>query len=128
MLMYRVESKMGRRGAYRTDASCLAMIDNDERHPAPWDDEGLSKAWGVLLVECGWEGRDRYLFGFEFTGDYFEWFHNQDGRQAMAAHHCLAVYEIPEEHCRTGDKQMIAHEIHMRHVEDLDTFTLEKIS
>lgn len=121
MLMYRIEDEYGN-GAYSASVDVVyGALDGENcinRHPNPYNDDGLSPYWSSLESSYEW------LFGFSSLAQYARWFYLEHGRQWMAEHGLkLKVYSVGR--CHVGHRQMVALRDEMELVEELCPTTTE---
>lgn len=115
-------------GPYHDNAALdyMAMIggtkNNNVIHPSPRQDSLLSDWW-----KANTETRRNYKFGFISTKQYLDWFFKLEGRKRLVGFAVLAVYLVPKNYIKLGEKQAIAHGEHMVHLKDVDPHTLEFI-
>lgn len=103
MLVYRVEHKRHRHGPYRCENlktkkckdlawALLGDHDSDFEHPCPQEE-------GILM-------RERDYCGFISIEQAVEWFDGWLDRLHFAGY-CLAVFEVPEDYVKLGERQAV---------------------
>lgn len=74
----------------------------DRQHPCPWDDSGMSVAWGRLA------GKESYFFAFSSWEQFRAWFFLDDFLIAADdLGYKLVVYEVPIENVVSGHTQVV---------------------
>lgn len=108
MLIYRVENSK-RQGPYYGSQNALAGNPFDPRHPEPGEDFKLSK---YLKEAFGEDGTiyfpESYRFGFSSIEQARKWLCRKPWCKSLRKNgFTLAVFEVPDEHCIVGDKQVM---------------------
>lgn len=133
-VMFRVLDKKTRNGAYRSSlgSTLLPRGSNDEnKHPAPYDDRELRAWWG----NASSSKTEEFYFGFTGCKQLYSWFHEFDNYNAARLKDgVIGCFLVPKKQMHIGACQMIARRSRMILIEDVtlkpeytDEFLFDKL-